>query len=337
MGGGYRMNTGRDTLGILATILLSGCASTQLNYNTVELSNGLDSIYIKDTLNNISKFIDNNYAIPSQMIIGAGTFQTVNTVNPSLTIPFTPQVAQTVTNVVTGAASSTTGSNVHTLGAIGPAVSATNTQQQNFTVAPTNDAVSLMNQQALYQHAVWGTSLIDTYVPNRVFVNNNFYYDPYALQKPQCVLCAKVQGSFTKIPVGNRNDIVVNPRLAKGRWIKWDISGADDFVDLGRYGDHELWIRKVDYSDGVLTNFVLATLAYTFPSETFGGGGPTTIRIEYVPPTKGAPGAAGSAGTPQVIVPQVVVPQAAPPASNYRLPPTGVPGFNLVIPQQINP
>ncbi len=186
------MRRDQPRLTALACLLLTGCASTQLNNNTVELSAGLDSIYTKQTLNNISKFIDDQNAIPLQMIIGAGTFQTVNTVNPSVTIPFTPQVAQTVTNVVTGAASSTgtTGTNVHTMSTIGPALSATNTQQQNFTVAPLNDSIALMNQQILYQHAILNEStLLNNYTPNRVYVKGKFYYDPFALQYPQCVIC----------------------------------------------------------------------------------------------------------------------------------------------------
>jgi hypothetical protein len=52
---------------ILCSILLSSCASTQLNYNTVELSSTVDDVYTLETLNKVSKFIDNRYAIPSQM------------------------------------------------------------------------------------------------------------------------------------------------------------------------------------------------------------------------------------------------------------------------------
>jgi hypothetical protein len=330
---------------MVGPLLLSSCASMQLNSNTVELSSTIDDVYTRETLNNISKFIDNKYSIPSQMSIGAGVFQTVNTVNPSLTVPITGQVAKTATNVITGVASGTgeTQTRVGTLAGAGAGISATNTQQQNYTVAPLNDEIALMNQQALYQHVVWNTNLLVTYTPSRVFVNKQFFYDPFALQYPQCVLCSKNQDQpfDSSAKQGqNRKDLVVNPRLAKGGWIHWDVSGRDDLVDLGHYGNHELFMDTGDFSSGVLTNFVLATLSYSSPTETFGGGTPSPPVVVIVPTSTSPPGPGGAPpSTPKVIVPQIIVPPGTggPPGNNYRVPPADRPGFNLVIPQQINP
>jgi hypothetical protein len=227
------------------------------------------------------------------MAIAAGTVQTVNTVNPSLTIPITAQIAKTATDVATGAVSSTgiTNTRVGTLSGTGAGVSATNTQQQNYTVAPPNDEISLLNQQALYKYAVWDVSLKDDYTPARVFVKNRFLYDPFALQEPQCILCAKDQNKpFNANTMVTRKSLKVNDKL-KGGWVHWDISPSDDFVDLGHYGNHELFISKEDFKSGALTNFVLATLSYSSPAETFGGGAaPPSVVVQIVENPSGGPG-----------------------------------------------
>ena len=87
----------RRTLSASALLLNVGCASTQLNYNTVEVSSTIDNIYVRETLNNLSKFIDDPNAIPSQVMMVGVTIQTVNTINPSITFPITAQLAKTAT------------------------------------------------------------------------------------------------------------------------------------------------------------------------------------------------------------------------------------------------
>jgi hypothetical protein len=160
---------------VVCPLLLSSCASTQLNNNTVELSASIDDVYTRETLNNLSKFVDNYYTIPSQMALSGGVFQTVNTVSPSVSIPITDQIAKTATGVMTAAVTGTgvTNTRVSTLAGSGATLAATNTQQQNYTVAPLNDQITLLNQQALYQHAVYGDrDLACAYTPPRVFINN---------------------------------------------------------------------------------------------------------------------------------------------------------------------
>jgi hypothetical protein len=320
----------KKCMAILSPLVLSSCASTQLNYNTVELSSSLDDVYTRETLNNLSKFVDNYYAIPSQMVLSGGVFQTVNTVNPSMSVPIADQLAKTATGVVTGAASSVTNTRVNTLAGSGATLSATNTQQQNYTVAPLNDQLTLLNQQALYQHAVYKTDLNATYTPPRVFINGKFFYDPFALREPQCILCYKDQGeTFTFDPVHPipRKDLKVNRRLETSSWLLHDVAPTDELKDLGHFGNHELLMRKSDFENGVLTNFVLATLSYASPTESF-------AVVTVPPPTPAPPAGPGSApAAPQIFVPPAIVP----PANNYRVLPSDRPGLNLVIPQQIQP
>ena len=53
-----RVGLGCATAAMIALLLNSGCASTQLNYNTTEIGATIDNIYTRETLNNLSKFID---------------------------------------------------------------------------------------------------------------------------------------------------------------------------------------------------------------------------------------------------------------------------------------
>jgi hypothetical protein len=291
-----------------AFVLCVGCASTQLNYNAVEISATIDDVYTRETLNNLSKFIDNPFAIPSQVLMVGGTVQTVNTITPSATFPLTAQLAKT------GAATPT----LTTAGA-GATLSGTNTAQQNYTIAPLNDADTLRNQQALYRHAVFGTPLAANYRPQKIFFQDKFYDDPYSLQLPHCVLCAAEQGVFK----GQQSPKVYeNPALPQ-KWLYWDadprlgqlISRGEQIVDLGRYGNHELLMRRGDYDAGVLTNFVVFTLPNTEPAEVF-----TSVANL----TPGTPGAAKGASVPSS-------------ATNFRFSPASRQGPALTIPQQIQP
>src|SRR5208282_826170 len=85
---------------------------------------------------------------------------------------------------------------------------------------------------------------------------------------------------------------------------------GEDFVDLGHYENHELYMKRADYNEGVLTKFVLFTLPNTEPAEVF-----STVKVP------GAPGA--------------VAPVA--PATNMRMNPAARQNFNIIVPQQIQP
>ena len=291
-------------------VLLTGCASTQLNYNTVDIAGTIDSVYTRQTLNNLSKFIDYQYATPSQLIISAGTVQTVNTVTPTFTFPFAPSFATTASAVTSAVTRGTT----NTLAGASAGLTATNTSQNNYTVAPLNDENTLRNQTVLYQHAVYGVPLKGNYTVQRIFFNNTFYDDPYQLQLPHCVLCAKKQGGFYGEP---HPEVYTNPNLP-AKWLFWTndpleaLPPGEDFVDLGHYGNHELYMRRADYSNGVLTKFVLFTLPNTEPAEVF----------RKVVPARGAHAGA--------VAPAV-------PATNMRINPAARQNFNIIIPQQIQP
>jgi hypothetical protein len=295
-----------------ALLLSAGCASTQLNYNTVEISSTIDSVYVRQTLNNLSKFIDDPYAIPSQVIMAGGTIQTVNTVSPSVTFPVTSQLARMTQIAPTGVTQTSTNTAAGASGTVG----GSNAASQNYTIAPLNDANILRNQQALYRHAVFGKPLRGNYHVPRIFFQDKFYDDPYQLQFPHCVLCAVEQGVFSGQP---HPQVRANPALLP-KWLYWDtdpylnnLLSRGETVYLGHYGNHDLFMSRADYEAGALTNFVMFTLPNTEPVE---------VITPVVHLTPGTPGAAGAATT---------VP------NNTRMFPPGRQGPALVIPQGIQP
>jgi hypothetical protein len=320
---------GRQILAAGILLLASGCASTQLNYNAVEISGTLDSVYTKETLTNLSKFIDNPWAIPSQVMMVGGTVQTTNTINPSVTFPLTAAVARAFSNT------SPTISTTSTVAGAGATVSGTNTAQQNYTIAPLNDANTLRNQQALYRHAVYGASLVREYRVPRVFVADVFYDDPYNLQLPHCVLCAVRQGVFTRQP----HPAVVENRNLRPAWLYWEghpglaqLQATGDIIDLGHFGNHELFMRRSNYDAGVLTHFVVFTLPNSEPAEVFAAAAPTPAPSP-TPTPSGTPTPSPSP-SPTPKAGSLVAPPAA---SNLRLAPAARQGPALVIPQGIQP
>jgi hypothetical protein len=318
MGGGRRVEilsrgTGYSTIAAVLALVVSGCASTQLNYNAVEVSSSIDSVYTRETLNNLSKFIDDANAIPSQVMLVGGTIQTVNTINPSISFPLASQVARTIQTTPTALTLST----ANTLGATGASVSGTNSAQQNYTMSPLNDANTLRNQRALYRHAIFGTPLRGYYHVPQVFFQDKFYDDPYLLQKPHCVLCAVEQGLFS----GEQHPAVNENEALPGKWLYWEgdpylnqLLAQGEPIDLGRHGNHQLYMSRKDYSHGVLTNFVMFTLPNSAPAEVF------TPVVHVTPGTPGGPGAA-----------------ALPSSTNLRIMPTERLGPALIIPQGIQP
>jgi hypothetical protein len=303
---------GRGTIAMIALLLSSGCASTQLNYNAVEISATIDGVYTRETLNNFSKLIDDPKAIPSQITMIGGTIQTANAVNPSLTFPFSAQIAKTTQAAPAGLTLST----ANTLSGVGANVGGTNTATQNYTISPLSDANTLRNQQALYRHAVFGTPLIGNYDVPQIFFQDKFYDDPYHLQLPNCVLCAVKQGQFS----GKQHPAVRENVALPPKWLYWDsdprlneLLVKGEPVDLGHYGNHELFMSRADYNDGVLTNFVLFTLPNTEPAETF------TPVTRLTPGTPGATSAAAATSSnvrmqpaarqaPALVIPQAIVP-----------------------------
>jgi hypothetical protein len=240
--------------GLSSLLALTGCASTQLNYNTADIAASVDSVYLNQTLSNLSKTIENNFALPSQVDLAAGQVQTSNSITPSANFP----LAESVTRNGLHALSQTVWPNA------GMTVAASDGWQQNWTIQPVIDGDDLRNLRALYRYVVVEDADIRReYKPAATLDGNKYVPDPYALQEPHCVLC------------GPR--LIPNKTLHKG-WLYWTSDPGSPVlgrlpppgaatVRLGHFGAHELLMTERDYQAGYLQDFVLFVMG--------AGGGPS--------------------------------------------------------------
>ena len=198
------------------------------------------------------------------MDIQTGTITTSNSISPSLNGPFTQGFTQTL-------ASAATATRTHTSSLSGgtASIQGSQTWQQNWNVLPLSDANTLRNLRSLYRYVIYDTELVNEYLIPRTNVKGKFVADPYMLQYPQCVLCTQQR--------------VVNSKLKSG-WLYWTADSGTNassnppppdngIVDLGHFGNHELYMTQNDFERGYLADFILFLLPNAEPSAGGGGGG----------------------------------------------------------------
>jgi hypothetical protein len=268
--------------------LLFACASSQLNYNTLDIANSVEGLYTRQALDNLSRYIDEPDAIPSQIDILQGTVQTTASLTPSVNFPLT----QSITKTGMRAAATLTTTHTDLLAGAAGSLGASDTWQQNWNVVPLSDANTLRNLRALYRYVVYpNVPLLQAeYTVARIAKGGKFVDDPYAISEPQCVLCTP---SHTP-----------NQRLQAG-WLYWTPGHPPPpdtpIVDLGIHGRHQLFMTAHDYINGYLSDFVLflmpvAPLTAGSPPKpgtvTPGGrAAPTSNRGPYInrPPVQPTP------------------------------------------------
>ncbi|MGN6570075.1 MAG: hypothetical protein ACTHLO_01515 [Pseudolabrys sp.] len=256
------------SVSVLAAAVLAGCASGQLNFNTLDLAGSVGDLYAKQVLLNLSRAIDDAYAMPSQMDISGGLVQTNFSITPNATTPLNRQIVRGAGDVLTST----------TLAGATASLNISDSAQQNWSVAPVTDANSLRNLRALYNYAVRGGNLSD-YTPAFTVDDKNVRkYDPFFISFPHCVRCGPKADS-------------INPMLGPGRWLYWsnDFGSADehlppqgaDVIVLGHFGNHTLMVLRNEYK--YFDNFVLFTMPVNEPSSGSSdkaaggkGGGPRT-------------------------------------------------------------
>src|SRR5215471_268989 len=141
---------------------LAGCASYQLNSNTLEIGSTVESLQTKQVLHNISKFIDNPDTIPDQIAIASGTITTLNVVTPSFTDTKNSAVAIAATTTRTKTV--TSGLN---------ALPVSDQWQQAWSVQPVTDGDDLWRLRALYKFAAGNERALD-YYPKIRMPNPNY-------------------------------------------------------------------------------------------------------------------------------------------------------------------
>jgi hypothetical protein len=137
----------------VACLAASGCASTQLNYNTADLASSLNSLTKRQIFFNLAQAVTDPEFVPSQATISVGTAQTINSVSPSISVPVGLPV-MTTARLGTGANpagsffSTQVTSPTPTLG-----VQFVDAWNQSWTMVPINSATQLRRLRALYQYA----------------------------------------------------------------------------------------------------------------------------------------------------------------------------------------
>lgn len=249
------------------SVLLFGCASTQLNFNTLDVASTVQDVYYQQTLLNLSRTIDDPMAIPSQVDLAAGTIQTTGSVTPGATAPLSRTVTRGPTNAITG----------FTTAGAGASLSASDSWTQNWNISPITDADTLRNLRALYRYAVLASDIRAEYHPSHTAKGT---LDPYMILKPHCVLCG--------------TGLTPNGKLHGGGWLYWtNDPGFDSLVhppppgsvDLGHYGHHELYMLRNQYEDGYLSDFILFLMPVIEPSggTTSGGGTARKPNVNLIP------------------------------------------------------
>lgn len=135
---------------ILTATLTTGCASTQLNNNALDLASTVDSLVSRQILYNLSKFIDNPSAIPTQVNISSGSATTTN----SVTASFADPVSKAVTLARTVAGAGVTNSTTTAKGAKTVTPAATDTWSQTWTLSTITDPDQMRRVRALYRFAI---------------------------------------------------------------------------------------------------------------------------------------------------------------------------------------
>jgi hypothetical protein len=127
-----------------AAVTLGGCAGTQLAYNTVDVSSTVESIYTNQTLLNLSRTIDDPWAIPSMLEITTGQIGTSNSVSPSFTTPLSKSAVRDNSGTISTV----------TRAGLGLTIGANDGWQQSWNTLPVTNPKALRKLRALYRGAV---------------------------------------------------------------------------------------------------------------------------------------------------------------------------------------
>jgi hypothetical protein len=258
-------------VGMAACLLVGGCASTQLNYNTADLASSLNSLTKMQIFYNLAQALDDPEFVPSQVTISIGTAQTANAINPSVSVPLGPTFAAANRTISTGSAQLT---NTLTTAAPGLGVQFVDSWNQSWTMVPANSANQLRRLRTLYQYATGTMARKDATreltqeeaekrflceyplqalaVPssppgeniayrlegcpdNSASARARLHYaDPTFTQGPNCVIC--VDDLKAKFP-----RLYVNPNL-KYHFVHGAAAKSADMLKVGAHGATEFYV-----------------------------------------------------------------------------------------------
>jgi hypothetical protein len=154
------MGTFRRLFCVAIGLLASGCASTQLNYNTADLANSLNYLAKKQIFFNLAQALNDPEFVPSQVTISIGTAQTANAITPSLALPLGPPIA-TTSRFTAGSNPNAQFSTQLTTASPSIGLQATDAWNQSWTMVPASSSNQLRRLRTLYQFATGTLPRID--------------------------------------------------------------------------------------------------------------------------------------------------------------------------------
>jgi hypothetical protein len=133
-----------------ACIIMSGCASTQINYNTLDIARYYESLWTKQVTANLISAFNNPDGLPSFVKVTAATTTTQNSVTPTFTFPISPTVTG-VSQLSQTAASTLLGSKTSATAGKGLGIAAVDQWNSTYTVTPVIDQDQMYRLSALYK------------------------------------------------------------------------------------------------------------------------------------------------------------------------------------------
>jgi hypothetical protein len=225
--------------------ILATCASTQLNYNSLDLAASVDSLITRQLLFNLARTLDDQYSIPSQIKLAAGSANTTNSVTPNISYPLSNSVVAT-NQLVSAATRTITQSTATTNPSRSLTVAATDQWQQGWTLDPVTNPDDLRRLRSLYRYATGRIDQSDFICEYPIQLTKQTTHpvtlscpsqatpklvtpDPNFVRRPSCVLCSD----------GDPSGLTINDSLIYN-WIS--NVPAEGTVSLALYGHPELYI-----------------------------------------------------------------------------------------------
>ncbi len=145
----------RAAAGCAACLFLFGCASTQLDFNTLDLASTIDDLVNGQVVYNLGKFAADPHSNPTQVAISSGSVSTTNQASLSWANPLNSAITTTATTM-TAAGAVLPAITKTTTGVAGSATltpSGTNQASQNWSITADTDSDQERRLRALYRFA----------------------------------------------------------------------------------------------------------------------------------------------------------------------------------------
>jgi hypothetical protein len=234
-------------------LILVGCASTQLNYNTLDLASTTDHLLTAQIVENLARFIETPTAVPAEVVVNGGTTTTADTVTPQFSLPLT-QAVTLGTTVAAAATATITNSTSRVTGANSMSIGGSNVATQNWAFEPITDPDQLRRLYDLYRFAVLGNAspvaqhflLTDYPIPYKTTTDGNktsIAPDSIAMSGPNCVLCSVPPTNNGKCANGVHRPegacVRLNQRLlpmdgTRSSWLRWTNLSAPNSREFSR-------------------------------------------------------------------------------------------------------